>query len=134
MSKRHRFLHDNFSTNAPAIHRCIDECFSQGGKWEVVISPYKKNKSDEQRDYWHKCLRVLGDETGNTLEYMKCYVKDQCGMCERTTNNDGKVLCVYKSSEKLSMEDYSMLINKTHELAAFVGCVLPHPDDQGRVA
>lgn len=93
---------------------------------QVIIKLYKKDKTAEQRGFWHVLLSILSEETGYTVGEVKELVKK----AELGTKDVmiGNVLhTVTESSEKANRETYSRLIESTYRLAAEAGISLPNP-------
>jgi len=103
-----------------------------GDQMEVIIQKHKKRKTDSQRSYWHVLLAILSDETGYQLGEVKYLVKSTV-MGLETVSVGNKTVEVVQSSEKQDRENYSKLIEATHQLAAEAGIVLPSARWQGEL-
>jgi len=88
--------------------------------YQVVVEPYKENKTVEQRNSFHLLCKIFGDDTGYTQGEIKSMVVSKVF---GTTNVMG--VEVGPSTEKLKMDDYSRLIEGAYILAAEAGVVLP---------
>ena len=93
---------------------------------QVIIKLYKKDKTAEQRNFWHVLLGILSEETGYTVGEVKELIKkDELGTKDVMI---GKVLhTVTESSEEANRETYSRLIEATYRLGAEAGISLPNP-------
>lgn len=102
---------------------------------QVEIKDYKKDKTAEQRSWFHTLCGLLGEELGYTKGEMKeCIKQEEIGTKEIVIG--GATRQITASSERLSREDYSKLIETTYRIAAEVGVVLPNPtrgEDYGDV-
>jgi hypothetical protein len=101
-------------------------------KMEVIIQKHKKRKTDSQRSYLHVLLAILSDETGYQLGEVKYLVKSTV-MGLETVSVGNKSVEVVQSSEKEDRENYSKLIEATHQIAAEAGIVLPSARWQGEL-
>lgn len=97
---------------------------------EVIIRPFKEDKTGEQRAWFHTLCGMLGEELGYTLEEVKEIAKKDCFGAKTVTIAD-VTREVVKSSEKAKRDEYSALIETVYRLAAFSGVVLPPPRARG---
>ena len=94
---------------------------------QVEIKPYKKDKTAEQRGWFHKLCGLISGETGYTQGEVKELIKKHI--------IGTKVVCigsvareVTESSEKLNREEYSSLIDGAYQIGAMAGIQLPNPE------
>lgn len=93
---------------------------------QVIIKFYKKDKTAEQRSFWHILLGILSDETGYTVGEVKELIKkSELGTKEVMIGNVSHT--VTESSEKANRETYSKLIETTYRVGAEAGIALPNP-------
>ena len=88
--------------------------------YQVVVEPYKENKSVEQRNSFHLLCKIFGDDTGYTQAEIKSMVLSNTFGTKSVMGVEVAV-----SSEKLKRGDYSRLIEETYRLAAEAGVILP---------
>lgn len=93
------------------------------GDWKVEIR--KASKTPPQRNLWHKYVSVLAEFTGYTKEQMKHMLKQNVLGLETWKDRKGKTYTAVPSTEQLSKEDYSRLIDETIMIAGKINCDLP---------
>ena len=96
-----------------------------GDPYEVIVRPYKSNRSVEQNNLLHSWIREIGNETGHTVEEIKDHIcaeflgtKDYVGL-----NGEHRSRAI--ATSELSVEEMSALIERVTELGALVGAQLP---------
>ena len=93
--------------------------------YEVVVRPYKSNRSMEQNNLLHSWLREIAQETGHTVEESKDYVcSEYLGSREYLGINGTPKRRLVTTSE-LSVEEMSALIERVAQLGAEQGVQLP---------
>jgi len=85
---------------------------------------YRTPRSLLQNNLWHGQCQIIANSTGNTLEAVKYAVKDEIGLYRK----DGPIKR-YLSSADLDSKEYTILVDKTYQLAAEYGIVLPTPEE-----
>lgn len=94
--------------------------------WQIAITPYKEDKTANQRGFFHLLCGKFAQETGHTPNEIKMFCKEECfGTSEVTIA--GKTKSVVKSSEDAKRDEYRELIETCYRLAAEAGVVLPPP-------
>ena len=83
-------------------------------EWEVVIRPYKKNKSTQQRNYYHKLLEILSDYNGDTIEDLKTRICFYLGYTRMVQLKD-RMIEERLSTEKMGVGQYSKMIEETQK-------------------
>jgi hypothetical protein len=91
---------------------------------QITISDYKENKTNEQRNTFHKLCGLFGEATGYTKNEIKELVKAEV-LDVTVVTLAGREIEVRKSSEEVKRDEYSVLIETTYRLAAEAGVVLP---------
>ena len=94
---------------------------------EVLIRPYKENKTREQENFFHLLCGILGDKIGfrkgETKALVKAYIIGQ-----KTVECPGeRTITVPMESSSLPKDEYSELIEGCYEIGAFHGVQLPAP-------
>lgn len=94
-------------------------------------------RSTSQNSYLHLCLGIIADDTGNSLEAVKQYYKEQiCPDIYVSYKEDrllGKVKIV-ESSARISKEKMSQSIDRLRMFASNIGIYLPSPEDEAALA
>jgi hypothetical protein len=103
------------------------------GDVEVVIKKHVRNKTGEQRGWFHKLCQMLGDELGYTMGEIKELVKKDI-LGTREIRIGDRCTEVTESSEQQLRDRYSDLIEGVYRIGAEAGVVLPNPDRFRRVA
>lgn len=106
-------------------HAQAVELYKQGG-CIIELKPYKKNKTRQQEKYWHSCLQIIANETGEDMEDLKVDIKISCGF-KRKKRIDNEMVTIAVSSTTLKIDEYGILIDATQALAGDLGIVLPQP-------
>jgi hypothetical protein len=95
--------------------------------WEVTVKPYVSKKTAEQRSWFHVLCKLFGDEIGMPQGNVKEIAKAQlCGWKEIEYGGI-KLVIADGHSEKLSLNEYSNLIEVLYQMAGEAGIVLPPP-------
>lgn len=97
----------------------------------LEIRIVKSGKTPPQRAYWHSMLRLIASDAGVTETALKEQLKADWLPLREHKRPDGKIVLIPKSTEDLTKEDYSVLIEKTLALAAFLEITIPSPDYYG---
>lgn len=101
-----------------------------GQPWQIDIRPYVKGKSAAQRRLFHAWVGEWAKFRGDDPKALKVLIKDHCDFYEYVTNPvSGKVIPVLRSTEDLTMEEYTHMINTTEILAARGGYVFEKGHD-----
>jgi hypothetical protein len=104
----------------------IRECIGKEKPMQVIIKPYKEDKTSAQRGFWHLILQKFGDEVGYTLPEIKDLVKKEI-LGTKIVTVAGRSIETVASSEDEKRIGYSNLIDQTYRLAAEAGVQLPPP-------
>ena len=107
----------------------VSELMQQCG-CSIIISPYAKNKTDQQRKYAHACISVIAKDVGENPAHLKIRIKAQLGLIEKVWN-DGEVLTIEKSTEKLKKAEYGIFIEAILSLASALNIKVPPPKTFG---
>lgn len=90
-------------------------------------------RSLRQNNYLYLCLGLIAKETGNSLEVIKQYYKEQICPDIYVSFKEDKVLGrikVLESSAKIPKELMSQSIDRLRMFAANIGIYLPPPEDE----
>ena len=113
--------------NSKEVKRnCLDAVMQIKGEeqLEVVIKKHVKNKTQQQRGWFHALCGILANETGYQMGEIKELVKQHI-LGTTTVAVGTKVFEVTASSEKQNREMYSRLIEGVYQLGAEAGIELP---------
>lgn len=94
--------------------------------WQVQVAPYKENKTDEQRSFFHVLCGIFSDQTGYSKDEIKQLCKAETFGTHDVTLGSVTVQVV-KSSELAKRDEYSALIESCYRLASEAGVMLPPP-------
>ena len=93
----------------------------------LELSAIKAKQTDEQRGYFHLCCRLVGEHLGYTPDEIKNITKRAAFGAEVHHGPLGDVERV-KSSALANRDEYSVLIQTLHRLAAEQGYSCPEPE------
>lgn len=99
-------------------------------EWSVIIKPYKKDLTGQQRRFFHQCVDVIAGFNGDSPEDIKMRIKYAC-LPLRKIHVNGKTYMVPVSTESLTRSEYSTLIDAALILGSSLGLVMPNPSMQG---
>lgn len=94
-------------------------------------------RSTNQNSYLHLCLGIIAADTGNSLEVVKQYYKEQICPDIYVTYKQDKLLGqvkVVESSAKINKEKMSQSIDRLRMFASNIGIYLPSPEDTAALA
>ena len=98
--------------------------------WDVEIKKHVKNKTSQQRRYFHKVLDLVCDYTGDDVEEVKMAIKYRVLPLSEITV-DGEKHLYPLSSERATVSQYSDLITAALMFAAEAGVDIPPPHYYG---
>ena len=90
----------------------------------IVMKRYRTPRSILQNSLWHGLCQIIAHSTGNTLEAVKYAIKDELGLYRK----DGPIKH-YLSSADLDTKEYTVLVDRTYQLAAEMNIILPTPEE-----
>ena len=96
--------------------------------YEVIVQPFKDNRSKAQNRLYWKWIPYLADHCGYTNNQMHRTLKAQfLGFDEDVVA--GVATKEIKSSKKLKVKPFTNYLREIESLAIEYGVSLPHPDD-----
>lgn len=98
--------------------------------WKISIKEEKKNLTASQRSFFHKCVDIIADHTWDDPEDIKMRIKYAVLPLREITVN-GKIYMIPVSTESLTREQYSQLIEVVLIMGAELGITLPAPQFYG---
>ena len=97
-------------------------------EYQVEIKPYKKNKTAEQRNYFHKLLDLIAEDTGNDSDDLKTRLCFSLGLVKDVTLKDRTVVKHRISTESLTTKQYSALIEAAQIACMSLDIKYPQPE------
>ncbi len=91
----------------------------------MVIKEEKKDLTASQRNYFHKCVDVISEFNGDKPSAMKLRIKYSVLDLEEVITGEGKKYLAPPSTEDLTREQYSQLIEATLALGQSLGLTMP---------
>jgi hypothetical protein len=98
-------------------------------EWEVTIKKYKKNKTAQQRNYYHKLLQIISEHTGDERDDLKTRICYSLGYVREVTLKSGEVVLQRLSTERLKVKEYSTMIESAQMMCMFLELRYPKPDE-----
>ncbi len=96
---------------------------------EVVIRPYRKNRSNSQNSLMWLWLSVIQTETGNDKDALHDYFRDKY-LGRDQIDVLGQQRMVLKSTTKLKTAEFTQYLTQIEAFCATeLGITLPHPKD-----
>jgi|TARA_Y100000034_G_C6887859_1_gene407887 hypothetical protein len=92
---------------------------------EVMVKPYKKNRSLEQNDMFHAWCGTIADKTGHSKGEVKDILLESVFGSEEYLNLQGEKRSRLRSSSDLSRSEMSELIERTTQLGIELGAEVP---------
>lgn len=99
---------------------------------EVVVKPYKRNRSLEQNDTYWMIITDIGNELGYTKNDMHEFFMREY-LPPRSIEVNGKVIEAY-STRELKVGEMKDYLDRIIQWAAEHGIQHRHPEDYGRAA
>ena len=105
------------------------------GSWQVVVAPYRRNRSLAQNRLYWLWLKVIADHVFETTgqqvsdEDMHEWFKARF-LGTRIVEVNGEAVRAAKSTRTLSVAEFSQYLERIDHFAAeHLGLTLPHPQD-----
>ena len=92
---------------------------------EVVVKPYKKNRSLEQNDMFHAWCGSIAEKTGHTKMEIKDIILEQVFGSEDYLNLQGEVRSRLRQTSGMSVQEMSELIERATQLGIELGADVP---------
>ena len=111
-------------------HLCVDwiksiELRPDAQILEVVVKPYKKNRSLEQNDMFHAWCGSIAEKTGHTKMEIKDIILEQVYGTEDYLNFKGEVRSRLKQTSGMTVQEMSELIERATQLGIELGADVP---------
>lgn len=135
MSRGHSIIMRTDATRERALHLITSLPVNLDKPlWQVIIKPYKKNRSLDQNNLLHMWIQAVANETGNDLETVKEYLRARyLSPVSREWKEPvtGKVSIVEapRSTTTLTVQEMTDFLNNIQQFALDNGIALPHPED-----
>ena len=111
-------------------HLCVDwiksiELRPAAQILEVVVKPYKKNRSLEQNDMFHSWCGSIAEKTGHTKMEIKDIILEQVFGSEDYLNLQGEVRSRLRQTSGMTVQEMSELIERATQLGIELGADVP---------
>ena len=111
-------------------HLCVDwiksiELRPDAQILEVVVKPYKKNRSLEQNDMFHAWCGSIAEKTGHTKMEIKDIILEQVYGTEDYLNFKGEVRSRLRQTSGMTVQEMSELIERATQLGIELGADVP---------
>ena len=111
-------------------HLCVDwiksiELRPDAQILEVVVKPYKKNRSLEQNDMFHSWCGSIAEKTGHTKMEIKDIILEQVFGSEDYLNLQGEVRSRLRQTSGMTVQEMSELIERATQLGIELGADVP---------
>tara|TARA_R100001143_G_scaffold9755_1_gene11655 strand:+ start:352 stop:738 length:387 start_codon:yes stop_codon:yes gene_type:complete len=92
---------------------------------EVVVKPYKKNRSLEQNDMFHAWCGTIADKTGHSKGEIKDILLEEVFGSEEYLNLQNEKRSRLRSTSALNVSQMSELIERTTQIGIELGAEVP---------
>ena len=99
--------------------------------WSIEIKPYKKNLTRDQRNYYHALLGIISDYSGDDIDDLKTRMCFTLGYVRTVRLRDKTEVLVRRSTESLTREEYSQMIDAARMACLELGLSFPHATNYG---
>ena len=94
-------------------------------KLEVVVKPYKKNRSLEQNDMFHAWCGTIAEKTGHSKQEIKQIMVETTFGSEEFLNLKGLVRTRLKETSGMNVGEMSELLERTIQIGIELGAEVP---------
>jgi hypothetical protein len=94
-------------------------------KLEVLVRPYKKNRSLEQNDMFHAWCGTIADKTGHSKQEIKQIMVETTFGSEEFLNLKGLVRARLKETSGMNVGEMSELLERTIQIGIELGAEVP---------
>ena len=92
---------------------------------EVIVRPYKKNRSLEQNDMFHAWCGTIADKTGHSKAEIKDILVETVFGTEEYLNLQGKKRSRLRQTSSLNKSEMSELIERSVQIGIELGADIP---------
>ena len=92
---------------------------------EVVVKPYKKNRSLEQNDMFHAWCGSIADKTGHSKEEIKNILIETVFGTEEYVNLQGNQRTRIRQTSSMTIVEMSELIERSTQIGIELGADVP---------
>jgi hypothetical protein len=103
----------------------IDEDGVGENRLEVVVKPYKKNRSLEQNDMFHAWCGTIADKTGHSKQEIKQIMVESTFGTEEFLNLQGRVRTRLRETSGMKVGEMSELLERTIQIGIELGAEVP---------
>lgn len=101
---------------------------NQYKNWIVTIKEGKESKTSQQRSYFHALLDIISKHTGDSIDDLKTRACWALGFVRDVKLKNGETIKERESTEKLTKEQYSQLIDAAKTMCQFLELQYPDPN------
>ena len=92
---------------------------------EVLVKPYKKNRSLEQNDMFHAWCGTIADKTGHSKQEIKLIMVESTFGTEEFLNLQGRTRTRLKETSGMTGGEMSELLERTIQIGIELGAEVP---------
>ena len=92
---------------------------------EVLVKPYKKNRSLEQNDMFHAWCCTIADKTGHSKQEIKQIMVESTFGTEEFLNLQGRTRTRLKETSGMTVGEMSELLERTIQIGIELGAEVP---------
>ena len=92
---------------------------------EVLVKPYKKNRSLEQNDMFHAWCGTIADKTGHSKQEIKQIMVESTFGTEEFLNLQGRTRTRLKETSGKTVGEMSELLERTIQIGIELGAEVP---------
>ena len=92
---------------------------------EVLVKPYKKNRSLEQNDMFHAWCGAIADKTGHSKQEIKQIMVESTFGTEEFLNLQGRTRTRLKETSGMTVGEMSELLERTIQIGIELGAEVP---------
>ena len=92
---------------------------------EVLVKPYKKNRSLEQNEMFHAWCGTIADKTGHSKQEIKQIMVESTFGTEEFLNLQGRTRTRLKETSGMTVGEMSELLERTIQIGIELGAEVP---------
>ena len=99
--------------------------YGYDAKMEIIIKPYKKNRSLEQNDMFHGWCGTIAEKTGHSKQEIKQIMVESTFGTEEFLNLQGRTRTRLKETSGMTVGEMSELLERTIQIGIELGAEAP---------
>jgi|TARA_R110002051_G_scaffold315537_1_gene393990 hypothetical protein len=92
---------------------------------EILVKPYKKNRSLEQNDMFHAWCGTIADKTGHSKQEIKQIMVESTFGAEEFLNLQGRARTRLRETSGMKVGEMSELLERTIQIGIELGAEVP---------